>query len=318
LLELLAFTARDVAYQVVIFACALLALYGMVKLVDLLGLGARRPSLWRFTGSEPAVGYRRRRRSRPGEDDNPFQTLGISPTDDLDAINAAYIRLARQTHPDLNPDDDKAKEKFQRVQYAFSRVGNETALRRYLAEHPLETSWDVVESGSEATIVDLDQFQQDLVAYRAAWRVRQAIAERDLKYLRGPSPAGWRVLRGLSRWLKRYFGRPVKRRIVVERVCFLREEGPQDEARVPYLQVFDKLLRVGTQQQVHDVVTFLLRYNGTHYVDRFHTRDTVSFHDIDRRPGQNAALSPSGNYADFVTNLAKLHLYDGPDVTRIR
>ena len=126
------------------------------------------------------------------------------------------------------------------------------------------------------------------------------------------------MLRDVGIWLKKHFGRSGKKRIAVDRVCFLTEEGNHQDARVPHLQVFDKLLRVGTQQQVHDVVTFLLRYNGVYFVDRFHTRNTVSFHDVDRRPGQNAALNPSGSYADYVTNLAKLGLYDGPDVKRIR
>ena len=87
---------------------------------------------------------------------------------------------------------------------------------------------------------------------------------------------------------------------------------------MPYLQVYDKLLRVGSQNQLHAVVTYLLSYNGVLFADQFHTGDTVSFHDINRRPGHNAALSPSGTYAEFVMNLAKLGLYEGPDVKRVR
>ncbi|NIP87414.1 MAG: DnaJ domain-containing protein, partial [Planctomycetales bacterium] len=34
-------------------------------------------------------------------------------------IEQAYRRLARKHHPDLNPDDKTAKEKFQKVQHAF-------------------------------------------------------------------------------------------------------------------------------------------------------------------------------------------------------
>ena len=138
-----------------------------------------------------------------------------------------------------------------------------------------------------------------------------------MKYLQGGKmPAGLR-LRRVKAWLDSHFGRPPRKRILVQRVCFLAdEENPQ--AQVAYLQVFDKLLCVGTQQQLHEVITFLLTYNGLYFVDLFHTGDTVSFHDVGRKPGQNAVLSPSGTYADFVTNLAKLGLYEGPDVQQDR
>ena len=244
--------------------------------------------------------------------------LEIPPTEDLRVISAAYIQLARQTHPDLHPEDTRAKAKFQRVQRAFSRIGDEAALQLYLIDHPLDGRWDDFSPEPDVTPVDLDLFRQDLVSYRAMWRLKQAAAERDLRYLQGgKTPAGLRTLRRMGKWFNSHFGRQPRKKVLVERVCFLPDDV-NPGFQVPYLQVFDKLLCVGTQEQLHEVITFLLTYNGVYFVDLFHTGDTVSFHDVGRKPGQNAALSPSGTYADFVTNLAKLGLYAGPDVQQDR
>ena len=48
-----------------------------------------------------------------------YATLGVGNSATEDEIRKAYRQLARKYHPDLNPDDAKAKEKFQQVQNAF-------------------------------------------------------------------------------------------------------------------------------------------------------------------------------------------------------
>jgi DnaJ-class molecular chaperone len=48
-----------------------------------------------------------------------YTTLGVGRSASKEEIQSAYRRLARKYHPDMNPDDPAAKEKFQQVQAAF-------------------------------------------------------------------------------------------------------------------------------------------------------------------------------------------------------
>ncbi len=48
-----------------------------------------------------------------------YQTLGVSRQADQEEIQKAYRKMARKYHPDMNLNDDKAQEKFKRVQEAY-------------------------------------------------------------------------------------------------------------------------------------------------------------------------------------------------------
>ncbi|HZB95135.1 MAG TPA: DnaJ domain-containing protein [Herpetosiphonaceae bacterium] len=41
-----------------------------------------------------------------------YATLGVKPDADEQAIKQAYRKLARQYHPDVNPGDKQAEERF--------------------------------------------------------------------------------------------------------------------------------------------------------------------------------------------------------------
>ena len=48
-----------------------------------------------------------------------YDTLSVGRTADSDEIRKAYRRLARKYHPDLNPGDKAAEDRFKKVQEAY-------------------------------------------------------------------------------------------------------------------------------------------------------------------------------------------------------
>ncbi|MCF5092008.1 DnaJ domain-containing protein [Stenotrophomonas sp. PA-6-5C] len=50
---------------------------------------------------------------------SPYETLGVASDATTDQIKKAYRRLARKLHPDLNPGDKAAEEKFKDVANAY-------------------------------------------------------------------------------------------------------------------------------------------------------------------------------------------------------
>jgi len=62
---------------------------------------------------------------------NHYLTLGVSQNANLKEIKTAFRRLARQYHPDLNPDDPISAEKFKQISQAYDVLSDTTKRRRY-------------------------------------------------------------------------------------------------------------------------------------------------------------------------------------------
>ena len=60
-----------------------------------------------------------------------YETLGVARGADTEEIRKAYRRLARKHHPDLNPGDKAAEDRFKRVQEAYDILSDENKRKVY-------------------------------------------------------------------------------------------------------------------------------------------------------------------------------------------
>jgi DnaJ-class molecular chaperone len=63
--------------------------------------------------------------------EDPYSTLGVAKTATPEAITKAYRKLAKKLHPDLNPGDKAAEEKFKQISAAYSILNDEEKRGRY-------------------------------------------------------------------------------------------------------------------------------------------------------------------------------------------
>lgn len=91
--------------------------------------------------------------------DDPYAALGVSKTATQDEIRKAYRKIAKESHPDLNPGDPKAEARFKAAAAAHDLLKDEEKRKRFDAgeidasgqERPERRFYREYAEGPEAT-----------------------------------------------------------------------------------------------------------------------------------------------------------------------
>jgi DnaJ-class molecular chaperone len=60
-----------------------------------------------------------------------YADLGVARGASAEEVKKAYRKLARQFHPDVNPNDPKAEERFKQISFAYDVLSDDEKHRRY-------------------------------------------------------------------------------------------------------------------------------------------------------------------------------------------
>ena len=84
--------------------------------------------------TKSSVNFRRKLSTssfRSGKLEDHYATLGVTPSADPKEIKIAFYCLSKQYHPDLNPGDRKAEERFKAISAAYNILGDAERKRVY-------------------------------------------------------------------------------------------------------------------------------------------------------------------------------------------
>lgn len=96
---------------------------------------------------------------------NHYTTLGVSESATLDDIKKAYRKLALQYHPDRNPGDKKAEDKFKEITEAYEILSDENKKGSY--DYDRRTGGTSSSGGFDFNDMDMDDI---LRQFNMKWR----------------------------------------------------------------------------------------------------------------------------------------------------
>ena len=120
---------------------------------------------------------------------DPYRVLGVEKTASQDEVQKAYRQLAKKLHPDLNPGDKKAEERFKEVSAAYDIIGDadkrarfdrgeidatgaERPQREFYREHAGRPGNPYASDGGFAEFTDGDDVFSELFRRRSTVRLR--------------------------------------------------------------------------------------------------------------------------------------------------
>jgi curved DNA-binding protein CbpA len=62
---------------------------------------------------------------------DPYEILGVQRSDNETAIRAAYRKLAKKHHPDVNPGKPEAAERFKEISTAYDLLSDKEKRARF-------------------------------------------------------------------------------------------------------------------------------------------------------------------------------------------
>jgi DnaJ-class molecular chaperone len=129
---------------------------------------------------------------------NPYDVLGVKPDATQDEIRTAYRKLAKELHPDLNPGNREAEEKFKTVSAAYNLLGDAEKRVRFDrgeidatgAERPRERYYRNFHSAgaqenpysSAAGSADFEDILSELFAAQRGARAQSRLRGQDVLY----------------------------------------------------------------------------------------------------------------------------------------
>lgn len=103
--------------------------------------------------------------------ENFYLILGVPKNADIKEIKVAFRRLARQYHPDLNPHNPVAAEKFKQISQAYDVLSDHSKRRRYDRRIPVQqsqTTKNTPKTSKKATpVTALDFYNRGLLRTQA-------------------------------------------------------------------------------------------------------------------------------------------------------
>src|ERR671919_3000048 len=81
-----------------------------------------------------------------------YQALGVPPDADEKTIRQAFRKLARQSHPDVNPGDKTAEERFKVINEAYQVLSDAEQRKKYDALRSQYQRWQ--QTGGQAQDFD--------------------------------------------------------------------------------------------------------------------------------------------------------------------